>query len=279
MTSVNKYIQLEAIVGRIDNDFNIDHSDWIPRVGIWVVAALQQIEGISTIRTRKQIALHNGSSGDMIFFNNRNNFKLFTMDGCEIKKAPMNEVFFNKEEECASIANESLNEDYNDDYKKHVDKPFTPNTITIHKEDNHNKNNSGCASCLFVDKLEDTSVYKYFYANDTLYTNYYSRKAIVEYDDFEMTFNETYQCNFPIIPDIGVVVEYIINFCMYKLLCRGYKHPVFNLSNNASTNPYIIYKSLAGDAKRALINNRQNLDDASKLMRSNFYINTFDPRN
>ena len=66
---------------------------------------------------------------------------------------------------------------------------------------------------------------------------------------------------------------------MYKLLCRGYKHPVFNLSNNASTNPYLIYKSLASDAKRALINNNQDFDTASKLMRSNFFINTFDPRN
>ncbi len=60
-----------------------------------------------------------------------------------------------------------------------------------------------------------------------------------------LEYNETYNCKFPLVPNYSVIVEYIINFCMYKLLCRGYKHPVYNLSNNPSVNPYLIYKSFA----------------------------------
>lgn len=280
MSNISNYIQLEAIIGRIDNDFNIDHSDWIPRIGIWTIAALQQIDGISTKRSRRKLGLNQGSCINILFADNRNNFKLFTEEGCEIKKARLQDVYFNKSEECALAEQEDLRTDYNEDYKKHVDEELTHRTLSIHKQDEVNHTNpSGCKSCSFVDKLDDTDSYKYYNDGNVVYTNYYGRRIIVEYDDFEMSFNETYQCNFPIIPNIGVVVEYIIYYCMYKLLCRGYKHPVFNLSNNASTNPYLIYKSLAGDAKRALINNNQDFDSASKLMRSNFFINTFDPRN
>jgi len=62
------------------------------------------------------------------------------------------------------------------------------------------------------------------------------------------------------------------------MLCRGYKHPVFNLNaSQYGTNPYYIWNQLKEEAKRSVLNN--NADDSSKLFRSNLFIETFDTRN
>lgn len=277
MSTPSKYIQLEAIIGRIDNDFNIDNSDWIPRIGIWTIAALQLIDGLSTSRVRKEYPLRNGSLVNKSLSIHKDNIKLFTEDGCEIKKAPLGEVRPKGDNQCAVEAADDLDADYNNDYMKHVDMEFTPDTMVIHEEDNHK--HIGCGGCGQGGvKNRNSSIYKYAYINGSYVTNYYGRNIIAEYDDYELEYNETYNCKFPLVPNYSVIVEYIINFCMYKLLCRGYKHPVYNLSNNPSVNPYLIYKSLLPEAKRAILNNSQNMDAASDLMRSNFYINTFNPR-
>ena len=35
---------LSSLIGKIDNDFNISESDWIPRVAAWVTDALSQMK-------------------------------------------------------------------------------------------------------------------------------------------------------------------------------------------------------------------------------------------
>ena len=64
------------------------------------------------------------------------------------------------------------------------------------------------------------------------------------------------------------------------MLCRGYVHKVFNLSaSQYGTNPYYIWTQLKNEAKRSIIANRVDTDeDISKMFRSAFYIDTFDPR-
>ena len=62
------------------------------------------------------------------------------------------------------------------------------------------------------------------------------------------------------------------------MLCRGYKHPVFNLqASQYGTNPYYIWNNLKEEARRSVIN--QAVDDVdTSLFRSNFFVSTFDPR-
>ena len=36
----NQSTNIEHIIAKLDNDFNIDHSDYIPRVAAWVIEAL-----------------------------------------------------------------------------------------------------------------------------------------------------------------------------------------------------------------------------------------------
>ena len=62
------------------------------------------------------------------------------------------------------------------------------------------------------------------------------------------------------------------------MLCRGYKHPVFNLNaSQYGTNPYYMWNQLKDEAKRSVIAGVVNDADAD-LFRSNLFVNTFDPR-
>ena len=41
---IKNHIGLERLIGKIDNDFNISESDWIPRVAAWTIDALSQMK-------------------------------------------------------------------------------------------------------------------------------------------------------------------------------------------------------------------------------------------
>lgn len=274
----NKYVPIEAIIGRIDNDFNIDNSDWIPRVSVWVMQILTQLDAIKHIRVRQKIKPNLGVFGtrDTIRFS-EDNIKVYTINGCEIKRVDV-EDFASIRENCAVDEEEDkgLDSDYNNDFLKHLDEELTPETLVVHNNQEAVKD-IGCVTCIDTRIIANSDTYTYTKINRGFKTNY-PGDIIIEYNSPELEYSDTFDCEFPLIPNIGAVVECVINFCMYKLLCRGYKHPVFNLSNNPAANPYLIYKSLLPEAKRAVINANQNLDDAADLMRSNFFISTFDPR-
>ena len=82
-----------------------------------------------------------------------------------------------------------------------------------------------------------------------------------------------------VIPDNAILVEAIGFYCMYKMLCRGYKHPVFNLSaSQYGTNPYYTWLQLKEEAKRSVINRGQDIDGAHKQWRNAFFNFTFNPK-
>ena len=41
---IKNQLPLSRLIGKIDNDFNISESDWIPRVAAWVTDALSQMQ-------------------------------------------------------------------------------------------------------------------------------------------------------------------------------------------------------------------------------------------
>ena len=52
-------ISIEQIIAKIDNDFNPDNTDWIPRVAAWVSDALSQMNVLLTKRKRIKIPITN----------------------------------------------------------------------------------------------------------------------------------------------------------------------------------------------------------------------------
>ena len=101
----------------------------------------------------------------------------------------------------------------------------------------------------------------------------------IEYDTIKTERSKVYGCEFPVIPDNAILVEAIGFYCMYKMLCRGYKHPVFNLSaSQYGTNPYYTWLQLKEEAKRSVINRGQDIDGAHKQWRNAFFNFTFNPK-
>ena len=113
---------------------------------------------------------------------------------------------------------------------------------------------------------------------DKIEINFDANYIYVETEYVETVCSNLFNCEVPVIPNNGLLIEAIAYYCIYKMLCRGYKHPVFNLNaSQYGTNPYYIWNQLKEEAKRSVLNN--NADDSSKLFRSNLFIETFDTRN
>ena len=56
---VEDNISIERIIAKIDNDFNPDNTDWIPRVAAWVTDALLQLDVNLTKRKRISLPIRN----------------------------------------------------------------------------------------------------------------------------------------------------------------------------------------------------------------------------
>ena len=50
---LNNQLTLQRLIGKIDNDFNISESDWIPRVAAWTIDALSQMKVLPMERKRR----------------------------------------------------------------------------------------------------------------------------------------------------------------------------------------------------------------------------------
>ena len=56
---LNNQLTLQRLIGKIDNDFNISESDWIPRVAAWTIDALSQMKVLPMERKRRKLEVSN----------------------------------------------------------------------------------------------------------------------------------------------------------------------------------------------------------------------------
>lgn len=55
----NKTITIEHIIGKLDNDFNPDGSDWIPRVPAWCVDAMNELKVLRKVDKKMKLTVIN----------------------------------------------------------------------------------------------------------------------------------------------------------------------------------------------------------------------------
>ena len=209
------------------------------------------------------------------------NIKVYDNKGCEVKEA-------NSERCCNGCF--STGEPASETSSSNA-----VNTIDIY----HNDNPAKVQDYLLAETLNDKEwpgryrVNKYNYVGKTTNSNHnfviidgtkieldFDTDCItIEYDTIKTERSNVYGCEFPVIPDNAILVEAIGFYCMYKMLCRGYKHPVFNLSaSQYGTNPYYTWLQLKEEAKRSVINRGQDIDGAHKQWRNAFFNFTFNPK-
>lgn len=297
----NEYTTVDRIIAKLDNDFNPNNSDWIPRVGAWIHDALMQLDCIIIEEVKKKLIVKDRIARSDCELGE--NVKLYDCNGCEIIKLDSVGCGCNGLQDGSlgsEVDDENLDNNSNDNnldngvdrnYYHTDDKPITHRTVT----ERVNRVNETIQNVAFhvnvpvpypprynvieVKRKGGSCVHGYVRLNPTTFElNFDTNYVIVKYNAPKQMHCTVYGCTSPAIPNNGKLIEAITYYCMYKMLTRGYVHPVMNLAaSQYGTNPYYIWMQSKEEAKRSVINDGmdENLDD---LWRSAFYINTFNPR-
>ena len=212
---------IERIIAKIDNDFNPDNSDWIPRVGVWTLEVMGQLNILNTERAKVQLPVKERIAISACPIANAN-IKVYDNKGCEVKEA-------NSERCCngCSSTGEPASE---------TSSSNAVNTTDIY----HNDNPAKVPDYLLAETLNDKEwpgryrVNEYNYVGKTTNSNHnfviidgnkieldFDTDCItIEYDTIKTERSKVYGCEFPVIPDNAILVEAIGFYCMYKMLCR-----------------------------------------------------------
>lgn len=263
---------VERIIAKIDNDFNPDNSDWIPRTIAWTVDAMAQLDVLRVEKKRKKLVVK-----DKIAYSPcpiiDNDLKVFDKNNCNIDRlgndcgcfsSPTGELHKRN-----NVTVEHVETGYNghDNYDSIA---ITQNTYDVteqHKvfERSYSTPRRGLHERNYI--LVDKNTIELSFDTEYIYID--NLELVTEYSD-------TYKTDIPVIPDNAILIEAITYYCMYKMLCRGMKHPVFNLAaNQYGTNPYYMWTQLKDKAKASIINNSQDNTNDSRNWRSFFYNYTF----
>lgn len=268
---------IERIIGKIDNDFNPDQSDWIPRVAAWVIDAMQQLDVLRTDVKRQRLKVTERFCRLPCPVSD-DNLKVYKQ-GCAIER--LSEAAY-----CPSTG--GLRSEASTSFPSHLGE-LTPDTADIIIT---GRTRPADAHAVTINSKNeyDTKVmsnvpsggfkHNYVYVEpDGIELNFNTDYIIVEYPTIKEVYSDIWGCSLPVVPNNGILIEAITYYCMYKMLCRGYKHPVFNLATSQyGTNPYYMWNTMKEEAKRSIINQGVDGDDSSKLFRSALFIDTFDPR-
>ena len=272
---VEDNISIERIIAKIDNDFNPDNTDWIPRVAAWVTDALLQLDVNLTKRKRISLPIRNRigisqySLRNAIIYDkcgNRIPEAITNASDCPCNGSSSTGDLEQTTTASATDTSETIcNEDANNAPDQIVSEQIAPNKYNIYEFE------LGCDKQRNYVLIDDTKIE----------LNFDTDCIQLEYDFIETQESELYGCELPMIPNDGVLIEALTYFCMYKMLTRGYKHPVMNLAaSQYGTNPYYIWLQMKEQAKRSIINRNfdRDMDDNSRMFRSALYIDTFDPK-
>ena len=271
----NSKITVEHIIAKIDNDFNPDNSDWIPRVAAWCTDAMSQLKVLNTVEKAVKYDVKDRIVKNYCSFDNI--VKVLDDNGCEVKRADDALDWCN---DCSSPTGGQTQSNANQDcnpngsgtrevlYNPNVveDVVFSEHTNTIVERDRHN---------VHVVKVAPRGGRHYIASSNVIELDFDANYITVVTKSVETTYSEYYKCNIPVIPNNGVLAEALAYYCMYKMLCRGYKHPVFNLhASQYGTNPYYMWEQLKSKARTSVVNDVQG-DDNGEWRR--FFVNSMMP--
>lgn len=267
-------ITIEHIIAKIDNDFNPDNSDWIPRVAAWCTDAMSQLKVLNKVEKAVKYNVKDRLVKSNCAFDNI--IKVLDENGCEVRKASAEEWCNNCSSPTGGLTQPSANQHCNPNGSKTREVLYNPNAVedvvftehtnTVVERDRHN---------VHVVKTAPRRGRNYIASNNVIELNFDTPFITVISNVVETTYSEYYKCEVPVIPNNGLLAEALAYYCMYKMLCRGYKHPVFNLhASQYGTNPYDIWMRTKDRARNSVINDIQG-DDNGEWRR--FFINSMIP--
>lgn len=246
---INNQVTLQRLIGKIDNDFNISESDWIPRVGAWVIDALSQMKCLPMERKKRTLEVSERVATFPCELNAKE-LKVFDKYGCEIP-----ELNSNKNCNCSGLGNKISNSE-----------------IAIFDSTNKNGINT-----MEIATIVNPNGKNYVLDGNNIELNFDTDVITVESLEVATYYDDYFDCEVPYIYDNGLLLEALSWYILFKYLSRGSKHPVYSLTSpNQSINPFSQWQYYRVKAKNSVAAELAN--NKYEGWRNFFYNSTFDPR-
>lgn len=245
---IKNQLPLARLIGKIDNDFNISESDWIPRVAAWTIDALSQMQILPMERKRRKLEVSNKIAQFPCEIN-ATELKVYDKNGCEIQE-------LNSTNSCGC----------SNTIKS------TPQEIAVIDD-----NNKTGVNFMTVGAIAYSNNNRNFVLDgNNIELNFDTDEIEVETYETATYFDEYYQCEVPYIYDNGLLLEALSWYVLFKYLSRGSKHQVYNLTSNSPvTNPYIQWNTLR---PKAMTSVKIAIRNSNEGWNNFFYNSTFLPR-
>lgn len=244
---IKNQLPLARLIGKIDNDFNISESDWIPRVAAWTIDALSQMQVLPMERKRRKLEVSNRIAQFPCTINAKE-LKVFDKNGCEISE-------LNSNNSCGCNSSR---------------KSIPQEIATI---DDTNKTG---INFMQVGRVVSSNSHNFVLDGNNIELNFDTDEIEVETYETATYFDEYYQCEVPYIYDNGILLEALAWYVLFKYLSRGSKHQVYSLSSNSPvTNPYLQWNVLRPKAMAAV---KIAINNSNDGWNNFFYNSTFLPR-
>lgn len=277
--SNKNYTTVERIIAKIDNDFNPDNSDWIPRVGAWCIDAMNMLKVLRTEEKKIKLAVKDNIAYSPCPLEGVD-FRVYDENGCEVKEAKgikagcssCMDVSFTGEE--MNSGTTVLNGANTTGVSYGLDTNEAPDAVISEHINDNNINSRYNVKEVYYDSARKGR--NYVKAGNNIIEINFNAKYIYIVTKAVKTYKcTTYGCELPVIPNNGLLIEAITYYCMYKMLTRGYTHPVFNLhASQYGTNPFFMWSQLKDEAKRSVIVDEQgDIIEDGGLWRSALFIN------
>lgn len=246
---IKNQLTLQRLVGKIDNDFNIDESDWIPRVAAWVIDALAQMKVLPMERKRRKLEVSERIAQFPCEINGKE-LKVFDGNGVEIPN-------LDETDRCGCSGSRS----------KYADSEIGVFDST---------NKSGINAVQVARICNGSNGRNFVLDCNQIQLNFDTDEIEVETFEVATYHDDYYDCECPYIYDDGLLLEALAWYCMFKYLSRGSTHAVYSLkAQNPLLNPlyqWNYYRPKAAASVKSALN-------SSKEGWNNFFYNsTFLPR-
>ena len=249
---VKRLIDMKRLVGKVDNDFNISESDWIPRVAAWVIDALSQLKILPMEKKRRKLEVS----------------ERIALFPCEITAHEL-KVFDKYGNEIADGTNDKCG------CGQSTNSSTGGLQQTIGVTDPTAKDSA--AATVLGTVVPSIGNHKFYLSCNNIELNFDTDEIIVESYEVATYHDDYYDCDVPYIYDNGTLLEALAWYILFKYLSRGSIHPVYSLKSNSQyTNPFAQWMYYKGKAKISVLN---DMSEGKYEGWNNFFYNsTFLPR-
>lgn len=241
---IYKLTDVDEVIARLDNDFNINKADYINRIPQWVYQCLGNLH------------IHLGLVPAIHIANVENNqaelpddiewLTAIEYNGTRLTKASKTSVKFSTSPAVKDyIAVAAANDSYTiieDTSNVTIDEAL--NSMNLDLQSIYLRDSS------YIKSLTDSTDNYVLLPNGKIDTSFKSGIVYIHYYKFPVYYSELIGSLCPKVPDHEAILEALTWYILMSILQRGYKHPVYSLNSNSFvTNPYLMYRKIRLNAK------------------------------